>query len=208
MKTVALIDIHESDRQKAKIDSYWSSLSVRADWPRPILSETDPVASPSRTATVGLKRGDLLILPEASILGGTFSAVLPEIEQLLRRGISLGIAEPGTFIDAQGTKGKGYADIIFFITDLLKRMNSRKTKTALGKAKLSGKKIGRPSRQNRLDGREGEISAYLSKRVSKSAIARILGISRTTLAQFISARHLDRMEERDLHKLNGGTNES
>jgi DNA-binding CsgD family transcriptional regulator len=39
-------------------------------------------------------------------------------------------------------------------------------------------------------GTEGEIQRLLAKRVSKAAIARILGVSRSTLHHFIRSRHL------------------
>ena len=43
----------------------------------------------------------------------------------------------------------------------------------------------------KLDGKETEIQALLDKKVSKASIARIMGISRTTLYHFIRTRNLD-----------------
>jgi DNA invertase Pin-like site-specific DNA recombinase len=71
---------------------------------------------------------------------------------------------------------------------------SERTKEGLAKARASGRKLGRPKGalgRSRLNGREGEIQALLDKGVSKAAIAKINGVSRTTLYHFIETRRLD-----------------
>ena len=42
----------------------------------------------------------------------------------------------------------------------------------------------------KLDSKESEIRSFLSKQVSKASIAKILGVSRTTLQHFINSRNL------------------
>ena len=61
----------------------------------------------------------------------------------------------------------------------------------LAKAKASVKKIGRPKGSlgtSRLDGREDEFGKLLDLGVSKSALAKIIGVSRTTLYNFLCTR--------------------
>ena len=70
---------------------------------------------------------------------------------------------------------------------------SIRTKEALAAARASGKQLGRPkgSRgRSKLDGREDEIRKLLSLNVSKSSIARITGVDRSTLYHFIRSREL------------------
>lgn len=68
---------------------------------------------------------------------------------------------------------------------------SERTREGLAKAKASGKNLGRPKGSlgtSRLDGREDEIRKLLDPGVSKSAVAKITGVSRPTLYNFLSTR--------------------
>ena len=70
---------------------------------------------------------------------------------------------------------------------------SERTREGLAKARSSGKKLGRPKGSlgvSRLDGREGEIRHFLTLGVSKSSIAKITGVTRPTLYNFIATRGL------------------
>jgi DNA invertase Pin-like site-specific DNA recombinase len=54
--------------------------------------------------------------------------------------------------------------------------------------------IGRPKGvlgKSKLDGKKNEIQLFLNKGVSKSAIAKIMDVSRTTLRHFIKTRKLN-----------------
>ena len=68
---------------------------------------------------------------------------------------------------------------------------SERTREGLVKARASGKKLGRPKGSlgtSRLDGREAEIRKLLDLGVSKSAVAKITGVSRPTLYNFLNTR--------------------
>ena len=63
----------------------------------------------------------------------------------------------------------------------------------LARARASGRKLGRPEGSlgvSRLDGKEDEIRRFLELGVSKTAIAKITGVSRTALYSFMSTRGL------------------
>ena len=64
---------------------------------------------------------------------------------------------------------------------------------ALAKARSSGRKLGRPKGSlsvSRLDGKEDDIRRFLELGVSKIAIAKLTGVSRTTLYSFMRTRGL------------------
>ena len=64
---------------------------------------------------------------------------------------------------------------------------------ALAKARSSGRKLGRPKGSlgvSRLNGKEDDIRRFLELGVSKTAIAKLTGVSRTTLYSFMSTRGL------------------
>lgn len=70
---------------------------------------------------------------------------------------------------------------------------SERTKEGVMAARAKGKILGRPKGvlgKSRLDGKEEEIRLLLQKRVSKSAIARILEVPDPTLRHFIKTRRL------------------
>ena len=70
---------------------------------------------------------------------------------------------------------------------------SERTREGLARAKSSGRKLGRPKGSlgvSRLDGKEDEIRRFLELGVSKTAIAKLTGVSRTALYSFMSTRGL------------------
>ena len=67
----------------------------------------------------------------------------------------------------------------------------RELNKGLSAARARGKKPGRPKGsqgKSKLSGREEEIRTLLSKAVSKSSIAKIMDVSRTTLQHFVQSR--------------------
>jgi DNA invertase Pin-like site-specific DNA recombinase len=70
----------------------------------------------------------------------------------------------------------------------------QRTKEALARKRAEGIILGRPkgskSKVKKLTGNEIEIKMLLDKRVSKSAIARILGVHRLTVSTFIKEYQL------------------
>ena len=70
---------------------------------------------------------------------------------------------------------------------------SERTREDLAKARSSGRKLGRPKGSlgvSRLNGKEDDIRRFLHLGVSKTAIAKLTGVSRTTLYSFMSTRGL------------------
>ena len=70
---------------------------------------------------------------------------------------------------------------------------SERTREGLARARSSGRKLGRPKGSlgvSRLDGKEDEIRRFLELGVSKTAIAKLTGVSRTALYSFMSTRGL------------------
>ena len=70
---------------------------------------------------------------------------------------------------------------------------SERTREGLAKARAPGRKLGRPKGSlgvSRLSGKEDDIRRFLELGVSKTAIAKLTGVSRTTLYSFMSTRGL------------------
>jgi DNA invertase Pin-like site-specific DNA recombinase len=73
--------------------------------------------------------------------------------------------------------------------EIERNLISQRTKEALARKKAEGVILGRPkgrkSSKVKLSGKEMEIKKLLDKKVSKSAISRILGVHRLTVSKFI-----------------------
>ena len=73
--------------------------------------------------------------------------------------------------------------------DIERDLISERTREGLAKARASVAKLGRPKGSlgvSRLDAREDEIRHFLTLGVSKNSIAKITGVTRTTLYNFIA----------------------
>src|SRR5438270_12711531 len=80
--------------------------------------------------------------------------------------------------------------------EIERSMISSRTKEALARKKSEGKTLGRPkgsfATATKLTGKEQIIRELLEKRVSHSAIARILGVNRGTVVSYVKRHQLDR----------------
>ena len=99
------------------------------------------------------------------------------------------------FIDGkQDIQTKVTVSLFGLFAEIERDLISERTKQGLLSARLQGKLIGRPKGSigdSKLDGKEEEIHNLLSKKVSKSSIAKILGVSRTCLYNFIKSRKIE-----------------
>jgi DNA invertase Pin-like site-specific DNA recombinase len=73
--------------------------------------------------------------------------------------------------------------------EIERNLISQRTKSSLANLKATGKKLGRPlaseSQKLKLSKNSKKIRNLLSKGISKSQIAKILGVQRSTLRRFI-----------------------
>ena len=78
-------------------------------------------------------------------------------------------------------------------SELERDLISNRTVEALKAKRAAGVTLGRPKGKlgiSKLDDKREHIQELLNHRVSKSAIARMLGVSRTTLIEFIESRNI------------------
>jgi putative DNA-invertase from lambdoid prophage Rac len=78
--------------------------------------------------------------------------------------------------------------------DLERHLLVARTREALARRRQEGQRLGRPpgrlSAQTKLTGRDQEIRMLLQKKVAVAAIARIMGVHRTTMAHYVTSRCL------------------
>ena len=147
-----------------------------------------------------LEPGDRLVVSELSRLGRSLGEVVAMLDTIAKAGIVfVAIKENIRFEGRRDIQTKVMTTMFALFAEVERDLISERTREGLAKARASGKKLGRPKGSlgvSRLDGREDEIRHFLKLGVSKSPIAKITGVTRTTLYNFIATRGLNAASKR------------
>lgn len=136
----------------------------------------------------GMKKGDILICAELSRLGRNLLMIMGILNSCMKREVQVWTIKDNYRLGSD-ISSKVLAFAFGLSAEIERNLISQRTKEALARKRAEGVILGRPkgskSKVKKLTGREAEIIALLEKRISKSAIARILGVHRITVANFI-----------------------
>ena len=139
------------------------------------------------------KKGDILIVSELSRLGRNLMEVMSLLHDCMERDIKVFTVKEGYEL-GNNINSKVLAFAFSLSAEIERELISQRTKEALARKKSEGKKLGRPkgslSKETKLTGKEEIIQDLLRKKVSVSAIGKILGVHRLTVNQFIKSRKL------------------
>lgn len=143
-----------------------------------------------------LDEGDTLIVSELSRIARSLGNIIKIIDQLINNKIKLITIKENIILNPENHDIQTKVMIALFglFAEIERDLISERTKQGLQVARNTGKKLGRPKGKlgkSVLDGKENQIKEYLNKNVSKSSIAKILGVSRTCLYSFINSRNLN-----------------
>jgi len=141
-----------------------------------------------------LEDNDTLIVTELSRLGRNLGQIIRIIDELIKKNIKLISIKENIILNNKGDLQTKVMIAMFAIfAEVEHDLISQRTRQGMVSAKAKGKKIGRPKgslSSSKLDGEEKNIKEFLSKKVSKTSIARIIGVSYTALCSFIKSRKL------------------
>ena len=141
-----------------------------------------------------LEAGDRLVVSELSRLGRSLGQVIQLVDELVKRKIRFtAIKEDIRFEGKQDLQTKVMIALFGLFAEVERDLISERTKEGLAGARAKGRLLGRPKGSlgpSQLDGKEGEIRLLLEKEVSKRSIAKIVGVSPTTLRHFVRTRKL------------------
>ena len=142
-----------------------------------------------------LQTGDTLIVTELSRLGRSTAEVVELVNGLVKSGIGLIVIKQGMRIvhnaGEMDMQSKVITTMFALFSELERDLISSRTKQALAAKKSTGVRLGKPvgtKQKSKLDGKEAQISELLKHKVSLSAVARVMGISRTALDSFTRSR--------------------
>jgi DNA invertase Pin-like site-specific DNA recombinase len=141
-----------------------------------------------------LHAGDTLVVSELSRLGRSVGQIIQLLDELLKTNVTLvAIKENLMLRDTPDIQTKVMITLFSLFAEIERDLIAERTKEGLVAARAKGKQLGRPKGAlgtSKLTGREADIQELLSKTVSKASIAKIMGVSRSTLHHFICSRNL------------------
>lgn len=135
-----------------------------------------------------LQENDILISCEISRLGRSLLEVMRILEICLTKNCQVWTIKENYRL-GNDIQSKVLAFAFGLAAEIERNLISQRTKSSLANLKATGKKLGRPlaseSQKLKLSKNSKKIRNLLSKGVSKSQIAKILGVQRSTLRRFI-----------------------
>ena len=144
-----------------------------------------------------LQKGDVLIVAELSRLGRSMLEIMELLSILLRKGVELHVVKSNQVLK-DDLHSKVFAMAFSIAAEIERELISQRTREALARRKAEGKKLGRPkgSFSSKLDQYKDQIDEFLSKGVSVSSIAKIIGVPYSTLWSYLQRRKLRHTEKK------------
>ena len=135
-----------------------------------------------------MKKGDVLICSELSRLGRNLLMIMGVLNECMNRDIQVWTIKDNYRLGSD-INSKVLAFAFGLSAEIERNLISQRTKEALARKKAEGVVLGRPkgskSAKTKLTGQEKQIKELLEKKVSYSAIGRILGVHRLTVSSFV-----------------------
>ena len=134
-----------------------------------------------------LKKNDILICSELSRLGRSLFMIMDVLNRCMKKEINVWTIKDNYRLGTD-ISSKVLAFAFGLSAEIERNLISQRTKEALARAMSEGKHIGRPkgskNKALKLSGKEKEIKRLLKNGVSKTKIARLMGVHRFTLYRF------------------------
>ena len=133
-------------------------------------------------------------MSELSRLGRSLGQIATVLDGFAKAGVAfIAIKENIRVEGKRDIQTKVMTTLFALFAEVERDLISERTREGLAKAKASGKTLGRPKGSlgvSRLDGKEDEIRQFIDLGVSRTAITKITGVSRSTLYNFMATRGL------------------
>ncbi|WP_312322708.1 master DNA invertase Mpi family serine-type recombinase [Soonwooa sp.] len=138
-----------------------------------------------------MKKGDVLICSELSRLGRNLLMIMGILNECMNRDIQVWTIKDNYRLGSD-INSKVLAFAFGLSAEIERNLISQRTKEALARKRAEGVILGRPigskSSKTKLTGQEKKIQELLEKKVSYSAIGRILGVHRLTVSTFVKEK--------------------
>lgn len=183
-------DKQTTENQKFEIEKYCLEKTIQIDeWIEETISATKKLEE--RKFGQLLKRmnkGDQLIVTELSRLGRNLMQIMSILHCCMESNIQVFTIKEHYEL-GNNINSKVLAFAFGLSAEIERNLISQRTKEALARKKAEGVILGRPkgskSKYLKLTGKENEIESLLKKKISVSAIGRLLGVHRLTVSSFL-----------------------
>lgn len=140
-----------------------------------------------------MEKGDQLVVTELSRLGRNLMQIMKILHDCMEKDIMVYTIKERYEL-GNNINSKVLAFAFGLSAEIERNLISQRTREALARKKAEGVILGRPkgskSSHLKLTGREDEIRLLLNKKISYSAIARILNVHRITVSTFVKNNNL------------------
>ncbi len=141
-----------------------------------------------------MKKGDILICSELSRLGRNLLMIMGILNECMNRDIQVWTIKDNYRLGSD-ISSKVLAFAFGLSAEIERNLISQRTKEALARKRAEGVILGRPkgskSTKTKLTGQEKKIQDLLDRKVSYSAIGRILGVHRLTVSSFVKNKKIN-----------------
>lgn len=178
------------ENQQFEIQQFCKKEKIKIDkWVTEIISGTQSFEK--RKLGVILKKitkGDILICSEISRLGRNLLHIMAILNICMQKEVQVWTIKDNYRLGAD-IQSKVLAFALGLAAEIERNLISQRTKEALSRLKADGKKLGRPhgskNKHYILEGREQEIRQLYERGIPKAQIARMMGVSPTTLGKLL-----------------------
>jgi DNA invertase Pin-like site-specific DNA recombinase len=183
-------DKQTTENQRFEIQNFTAKRQIFIDeWIDETISSTKKLEIRKFGALLQrMQKGDVLIVSELSRLGRNLMQIMKILHDCMEKDVMVYTVKENYEL-GNNINSKVLAFAFGLSAEIERNLISQRTKEALARRKAEGQILGRPkgskSQMRKLTGKEDDIKSLMNKKISYSAIGRILGVHRLTVSSFV-----------------------